>query len=161
VQLSVFAGYRFWYRKKVTFYPFLFIMLLFSVEAIRGMYLDARRIKLFNKEEYSWQYEDRFQKYAAGILKNERKRFPTEKIVLTGSSYYINHRVSLYSNLPILPDAQRINQLSSIQAKEPVLLLVILNKKDLPDYKTFLSSGREVVGQFNDFYFYTAYVQPN
>lgn len=161
IQLLIVIRYRYWNTNSLRRYIFLFLLSCFAIETIHGFYFDFRRIALLNKEEYSWQYEYRFQKYADSVLKNELKKYPAKKTVITGSSYYMNHRISIYCHVPIMGNVQSINQLSSLKAKEPVLLLIILDKKYLSSYRPFLLSYREIAGQFNDFYFYIVYVQPH
>lgn len=160
-QLSALAFFQFGTRTKYLKYVFTFLIFLFCIEIVHGMLFSAKRIVRFNKEEYSWQYEDKFQKYADSILKSQQNIFSAKKAVITGSSYYMNHRVSLYSHVPILSEARSVNNPGILRTKEPILLLVILNKNDLTAFQTFLSSGRKLAGQFRDFYFYAVYVEPN
>lgn len=159
IHLSLFV----FYRNNTPYVRSLFfiLMLLLSVETCRGIFFDARRLYLFTKEEYSWQYENRFQKYAHKIIQDEQQKHPV-KVVVTGSVYFMNHRISLYSHVPILYPAHKINTQASLQTKEKVLLLVVLRKKNLSEFNFFLSSNsNKLAGQFDDFYFYTLYVQPN
>lgn len=161
IQLSVFLLCSFHSVKKGVRYLLFFLMLLFAVEIAHGVFFDLKRIWLFQKEEYGWQYEARLQKYADSVLQNGKKKYATGRTVLTGSSYYMNHRISLYSHAPLLSDVHSINNLPSIKAKQPVLLLIMLNKNDLVAFQPFLSSGAGIAGQFRDFYFYTVYVRPD
>lgn len=139
----------------------LFLFLMLAIEAVRGIVFDLNRMRLFTKEEYSWKYEDRFQKYADSIIKNDQKKFSIHNAVVTGSSYVMNNRICLYSHVPVLRNADIVNRSLALQAKKPVLLLVAIRKKDLPIFQSFISSQKEIAGKFDDFYFYTVYVQPH
>lgn len=162
VQLNIFIFYKRWKRSTSLKPIFYFLVLLLAIEMLHGMFFDLRRILLFSKEEYSWQYEDRFEKYADGVLKLERDKYKAEKIVVTGSSYYLNHRVSLYSHVPVMYDSLSINTVSQLKTRSPVLLIVILNQKNFSSYQHFLLKQRnEAAGKFEGFYFYSVYVRPN
>lgn len=141
----------------------LLISILFmSIETLRGIYFNVRRLALLNKEEYSWQYENRFQKFADSIIQKEQQKYSAKKTVVTGSVYFMNHRISLYSHVPVFFAVHQINDPSSLNTGEPVLLLVVLRKQHLADFKPFLASySDKLAGQFDDFYFYTMYVQPH
>lgn len=150
------------------FYPagrnkFLFrlLFLLLVIETTRGIIFDVNRIRSFTKEEYSWKYEDRFQKYADSIIRAAQKTFSTGKVIITGSSYIMNNRICLYSHAPVLSNAKAINELSATQTKNPVVLLAVIRKKDFPNFQLFLSKQKQIAGKFDDFYFYTVYVQPH
>lgn len=162
IHIGVFVFYA-WIKErnaKRYKYVFCFFILLFVPEVFRGLVFDFNRIRFFGKETYSWQYEDRFQRYADGLLKRELKNQHVP-VVLTGTSYYMNNRISLYSHVPILEKLGAINDLSSLHTKHPILLLVAMEKKFIPAFQTFLSSNPKLVGQFNEFYFYIVYVQPH
>lgn len=139
-------------------YLFVFSILLLLPEMFRGVLFDINRIVNIKKEEYSWQYENRFQKYAATILKKEKQ--PGEKAVVTGSAYYMTNRVGLWSNIPVLDDASKINNLTSLNTKAPVLLLVILNEKDSAASQPFLSANSKAIGQYGKYNFYTVHIVP-
>jgi hypothetical protein len=137
------------------------LFLLLSIETCRGIAFDINRIRLIDKEEYSWHYEDRFQKYADSILKTAEAKFSIERVAVTGSSYFMNNRVSLYSHAPVLSAVKALNKPSLLNAQKPVLLLVIIHQKDFSSFQPFLSAQKEIAGKFNEFYFYTVYVQPH
>lgn len=139
----------------------LFLFLLLAIETTRGIVFDLNRIRLFTKEEYSWKYEDRFQKYADSIIKNAQQKRSIHNAVITGSSYVMNNRICLYSHVPVLPNAEIVNQPLLLQTQKPVLLLVVIRKKKIPIFQSFVSSQKEIAGKFDDFYFYTVYVQPH
>lgn len=157
IQLSLFIFYP--TKKRKLKFVFFFLFFLLAIETCRGIIFDLNRLHLFQKEEYSWQYENRFQKYADNILRTADKTFGTQQSIVTGSSYYLNNRVCLFSHVPILPNAPDINQFASLQCKKPVLLLVIINKKDFPAFQSFLAAQKETAGKFDDYYFYTVYIQ--
>ena len=136
--------------------------MLMIPEMLRGIYFDINRIRNFKKEEYSWQYEKRFQQYAASVIKTEKQSRTIEKVVVTGTSYYMNHRVVINSHLPLLSEVYKINDFSSLNTKSPVLLLVIIEKKAFPAFQSFLSQKDvKAAGNFGDYFFYTAYVTPH
>jgi hypothetical protein len=83
-------------------------------------------------------------------------------IVLAGSSPYMNNRFCLYSHIPLLKEVDRVNNLSSLNTKTSVLLLVALREDALKDFVPFLSiKEKEDQGQFGGYYFYTLYVEPH
>jgi hypothetical protein len=146
-----------WYHKRNTQKLLLLIpALLLTVEVVRGMAFSARRLFLWNKEEYSWQYELRFQQYADSLLAVA----PGVQKTVTGSSHYMNNRISVYSRIPVLNDNKKINQPDSLHAKSRTLLLVVIHEKDFPNFRPFLE-GRSPSGFFEDYFFYTVYVEPD
>jgi hypothetical protein len=159
MQLLLFIVYPAGKNKTKAFFHLMFLLL--AIETSRGIVFSIKRIRLINKEEYGWQYEDRFQKYADTILRTAEKKFSIERTVVTGSIYFMNNRVSLYSHVPVLPAAKALNEPSLLHTQKPVLLLAIIHKKDFPAFQPFLSAQKEIAGKFNEFYFYTVYVQPH
>ncbi len=139
-------------------YLFFFPIFLLLPEMFRGVLFDINRIVNIKKEEYSWQYENKFQKYAATILEKEKQ--PGEKAIVTGSAYYMTNRVGLWSNIPVLDDASKINNLTSLNTKVPVLLLVILNEKDSTAFQPFLSANSKAIGHFDNYSFYSVHIVP-
>jgi hypothetical protein len=135
---------------------FLIPALLLTVEVVRGMALSTRRLFLWNKEEYSWQYELRFQQYADSLLTVA----PGVQKTVTGSSHYMNNRISVYSRIPVLNDNKKINQPDSLHAKSHTLLLVVIHEKDFPNFRPFLE-GRSPSGFFEGYFFYLVYVEPD
>jgi hypothetical protein len=132
------------------------------VEMLRGIAFDAKRIVNFKKEEYNWVGELKIQQYADTIIRNEKKKNPGAMVVVTGSSYYINHRISLFSHTGIMNEAEKINDLTLLNTKHPVILLVVLYEKHVSGYQQFLSQSKELeAGQFKGYSFYTAYVSPH
>jgi hypothetical protein len=131
-------------------------------ETFRGIIFISRRVVNINKEEYSWQYERSIQEYADVIIQKTKAKQPMENVVVTGSSYYMYYRIGIYSHVPALVEASKINDLSSLNTKKPTLLLVILQEKDFPGYQPFLSTKeKELAGHFRGFYFYTTHVNPH
>ena len=82
-------------------------------------------------------------------------------MVVSGSSFYYNHRICLYSNTPLLSDPALLNQFDTLRTSKQVLLLVVLHERDLTAYGPFLSRfEKQLAGQFSALYFYTVYVNP-
>ena len=164
IHLGVFVLYQYYRPKRSRFLKYLICFLIFSLipEFFRGVIFDLNRIAHFKKEEYSWQWENRLQKYAASVTKNAQQKWHAEKVIVTGSSYYVNNRVVLYSHVPPLLAADKINDLSILNTKAPVLILVILYEKDFANFQPFLSSKeKEDAGSLNGYYYYTVYVKPH
>lgn len=162
IHISIFVFFQYYLNKKtnVLKYFFYFLLLLLLPELFRGIIFTAKRVINFKREEYSWQDDLRFQKYADAIIKKERKS--DEKPIVTGSGYYTIIRVSLYSNVPQLNDAVQINALPLMKSKKPVLLLVILHEKTLESFRSFISdNGKQAIGYYNGYYFYTVHIGNN
>jgi hypothetical protein len=118
-------------------------------------------VRYFGKEEYSWQYEDRLQKYADGIIQKAREQYNIRKVAVTGSSYYYNHRIHLYSHVPMMHDAAVLNTPSLLRSKEPVILVVMIHERHMEKFQPFLSKeGNLAIGNFDGHSFYTVYVTP-
>lgn len=162
IHISLFAFFQYYVNKKraaVAKYVFYLFFLLLFIEIVRGVVFTAKRISNWEKEEYSWQADLRFQKYTDDIIKKERKA--GEKIVVAGSVYYVINRVSLYSHIPPLNDAGKINTLSSLKSKKPVLLLIILHEKHLDAFKPFISANsKQATGHFDGYNFYIVHIAP-
>lgn len=140
---------------------FSFLFFLLFVEGCRGVFFTFNRVRYFGKEEYSWQYEDRLQKYADAVIQKARQEYKVNKVAVAGSSYYYNHRIHLYSHVPMMHDANKINDLSSLHTKEPVVLLVMIHENHKPQFRSFLAEkGEASVGSFDGHSFYTVYVTP-
>ena len=162
IHIAVFILYSFYSHNTVRSlkYLFCFSLLLLLPEMFRGILFTGNRIKNLKKEEYSWQREDRFQKYAAAIIKKETKT--GEKVIVTGSVYYMTGRISLYSDIAELKEVNEINNISIFNTKEPALLLIVLHEKDLNKFQSFLSqSENKFEGQFNGYYFFTFRITPH
>lgn len=162
LHLLAFAHFSFLWKKtsgvKKNLYSLFFILMLVP-EFSRGIYFTSNRIKLFTKEEYSWQYEDRFQKFAESIIQKIRKQRPKEKIVVAGSSYYFNHRIALYSHIPILNSFSDKRPIEAINSKTKTTLLLVLEQKDIAKYQSIFNKHESLFfGKFDNFYFYSVYV---
>jgi hypothetical protein len=141
---------------KWKYVPYIIIVLLLP-ETIRGLAFDARRV-FIGREEYSWQYEERFQQYADHLIRKKKKEFGVDHVVVTASSY-MNSRISLYNHVPILYPVEQVNNMDSLQTSKPVLLLVVLDDEKKDRFVPFISS-RQPDGQFDGFTFYAVYVKP-
>ena len=137
---------------------FLVLFALLFLELGRGLLFTVKRLANYGREEYHWQYEYRFQQYADNILRKARKEGMPAAV--TGSSHYMNNRVSLYSNIPVLNQNELLNDLNVLHARSSTLLLVIIHEKELPNFKSF-TAGQLPVGAFEGYYFYTLYVKPD
>lgn len=161
--LAVFVFYKHSLPKvsllpRVFFYTFCFLLLL---ETSRGIYLTAHRIKKIGKEEYSWQYEDRFQKAVGGVIEKAKLSYPQIPVIITGSSYYYNHRVSLYSHVPILYEFNRMLDTVTLKSTNPVIVVSVISKKDFPNPKLTKETIGEWQGEFENFSIYTKNVPAN
>ncbi len=164
IHLAIFTLYQFYQNKKTTIfrYAMVCLFLLLMPEMFRGIIFTSKRVINFNKENYSWQSELELQKYAARIIENAQQKYHTRKVVVTGSSYYVNIRISLYSNIPILElvDLNKSNNL--IKSKEPVLLLIVLNEKISPGIQSYWGlTLNKPIGYLNGFSFYVSYIPSN
>jgi hypothetical protein len=164
IQLSVFVFYKHFNfnEKKYIKYCSYFLFLLLLPELFRGFLFVTNRCINLNKEEYSWQIDYKYQKFAAAIIEKEQKKIPIRYVVLAGSSLYMNNRICLYSHIPLLKETDRINNLSNLNTRRPVLLLVALRKDALKKFSSFLSMKEKInEGEFLGYYFYTVYVNPH
>jgi len=164
IHLSLFAFYKYYtsvYKKNLRNLFYLFLLLLVP-EMLRGIYFDINRIKSYKKEEYSWQFEKRFQDYADSIIQSEKKIIPDAKVVITGTSYYFNHRIIINSQAAPLNELAAINEFPLLNSKTPVILLTILQKDSVANYQPFVSK-KEVkqVGSFGDLNFFITTVVPH
>lgn len=164
LQMGVFVIYQYYRLKKSRLLKFIFYfsLILMMPEMFRGIIFVSRRVQYFNKEEYGWQQEYKFQKYTANIIKNEQVKQPIKNIVLIGSSDWMTLRASLYCGVPIFEDVNKINNLSTVNTSKPVLMLVILREIHLPAFKPFLSlKETRYIGSNSGFSFYINYLKPH
>lgn len=161
IQLSFIIIYKDLYSKsRQTKYLCWLLSVLLLAEFSRGVLFTLNRIKNYKREEYSWQYEDRFQQYATSLIKKEVR--PLEEVVITGPPYVMTNRISLYTNFPVLNDASTINNLSSLRTKRPVLLFIVLHAVNYNEYKTFLlNSNIRKIGSFDKYSFFVAHIIPD
>lgn len=163
IQLSAFTLYH-EYKQVLSKWLkriYLLLLLFLIIEIARGAVFTLNRALNFAKEEYSWHYEYRLQQYADDIIKTALQKVYAEKVVVAGSRNYINHRVSLYSNAPILQLSSPIPEFQSLKTSQKTLMLFILEEKDKASWATYINAANnEVAGHFNGLYFYTVYVNP-
>ncbi len=162
IQMALFAAFRLFSEKpKVCRLILVTLFVLLHVETVRGIIFNLNRVSRISREEYSWQYELRLQRYADAIIKQSLKKEPVLKVVVAGPRNYINHRVSLYSNAPILELKNVVPAAVSLETKEKTLVVIILEEKDRETWSPLVAAGNnELAGQFNGLYFYTVYVSP-
>jgi hypothetical protein len=163
LHLSLFVLYQYYTdtQKSPLKYLLLFFFLLLLPEFFRGLIFTGKRVLHFNTEEYSWQWENRFQHYADSIIQERNTTAPVSNVVVAGPTYYLNNRVSIWSNAAALHDATQLNRLSSLKTMDSVLLLAIIDSTQFQQFQPFLAdSTKELAGQFDRFYFYTVYVRP-
>ena len=164
LQASVLVAYQHYKVKKnkLIRYIFYFFLALFLPEMFRGMLFAVNRIANSKKEIYTWQHDYKLQQFADEIIKRKQHDSPVGQVILAGSSPYMNNRICLYSHIPLLNEVGRINNLTSLNTKKSVLLLVALREDARKDFLPFLSlPEKEEAGQFEGYYFYTVYVKPH
>ena len=131
------------------------------LEASRGAIFIFNRVRKFNKEEYSWQYDLKFQKYTSSLLSQQLLKKPVDKVVVTGSENYWSNRVAVYNNVPVLTNGEVVNYSTALKSSEPVLLLVIIRDVQKEKFKSFLSEPtKQLLGRFDEKSIYSVYVQP-
>ena len=143
-------------NKKWRFIPALIFLLLLP-ETFRGIIFGANRIRKINIEEYSWQSELRFQQFVENIIANKRKFANFQQTVVTGTSYYFNYRVCIYSNAFYLRNSASIE---TLKTSENVLLLYITNKM-LPNTEHHNSNPEKLMldGSFMNFNIYSKIIE--
>lgn len=148
-------------KRKVLKYFCIFLFLLMIPEMLRGIYFDYNRVRRFGQEEYSWQKENMIQEYADKIIKDIRSK-STERIVVAGTSYHINHRVAINSHVPPMADVKALLNFDSLNTSKPVKLLAIIYQEHLSNFQPFINRNEvKLVGTFDGINFYTAYVIPH
>jgi hypothetical protein len=160
LQLAAIACFQFYrHRLPILMRVALPIFLLFlGTEVLRGILFDTKRVALYGKEEYSWQFERKLENYADSLLKSR----PAAISLVAGPVGYINNRVSIHSSVPVLSDTVVLNHLQSAKTLKDVQLLVILDEPSKQYFHGFLSdSSKQLAGEFRGFYFYTVYVKPH
>lgn len=131
-------------------YIFYVLFTFLLLETLHGIVFSTHRLFKLHREEYSWQADLHFQKYADQLIRNLRREYNLP-IVVYASSYYMANRVGLYSHVPIL----YINS-GRLNTTKPVILLEILNKADALKSTSFTKS--RTAGYYNGLYFYAHYV---
>jgi hypothetical protein len=136
----------------------LFILLV--IEMLRGLGFVSNRIFNFNKEEYSWQYDIRFQKFAADLIEQEKKSSGVQHVVLTGSEF-LNNRITLENKVPRMYTDTLINNISFLHTKKTVMLFVVIQDIARERFAAFLNNIEvKEVGRFDNYSFYTIYIKP-
>lgn len=162
IHISLFVLYNIGLRKLSFLTKLIFVILtifLFA-EILRGVFFTFNRVRWHGKEEYRWQSEDRFQKYVDTLVTKAEMMYPGTKIIVSGSSYYFNHRVGLYSHIPILYDPRKVFDAASAQTTKPVVVVNILSKKSSSPQQSVYMRNEKVEGNFGEFVFYITYVAP-
>ena len=80
------------------------------------------------------------------------------QVIVTGSSHYMNNRVSLYNNIPVWTENHLLNNLDAVLTSGPVTLLVIIHESEFVNFRSFLA-GKKPSGSFEGYYFYTTDVR--
>ena len=140
-------------------YCFYFVILLMLPETFRGILFTANRVQNFKKEEYTWQAERKFSEYAGKIIHEENQKNST-KVIITGSSWFLNNRVSLYNHVPIIEEKE-IASHSPLNATDRVTIVAIIHKDLISRYQHLLRDHNKPVGYHSGYYFYTIHVNPN
>lgn len=163
LHLAFFGLLQFYVRTKrqAVKYLLLFFTLLLLPEFFRGIVFTTKRLINAGSEEYSWQWENRFQQYAGNIIQQEKKTTQQANVVIAGPVYYLNNRVSIYSHAAALHDATALHDLTKLKASAHTLLLVAIDKDNLAAFSDFTTNPSVILaGQFEQFYFYKLYVGP-
>lgn len=164
IHLSVFVFYQVYKSRgdKITKIVFFFLLASLLPELFRGIIFTGKRITNFGKEEYSWQSDLKIQKYADSVISTGKEKYTVKKVVVTGSSYYFNNRISLYNHIPILYEANKINDPGSLQTRENILLLVVLDETQFIKFNASpIANKYSLAGHFRGFYFYTINIAQN
>lgn len=164
IHIAIFAFYQAYKIKsdKITKIIFCFLLASLLPELFRGAIFTAKRVANFSKEEYSWQSDLKIQQYADAIINKEKGKHSLKKAIVTGTSYYFNNRISLYSHIPILHETDKINNPALLQRKENVLLLVVLDESSFSKLNSLLiEKNYTFAGQFQNLYFYTINLSTN
>jgi hypothetical protein len=132
---------------------------LLLMEVGRGFLFNLNRIRLYGKEEYTWQYEDRFQKYSDTVVRKANALYPNTKVIIAGPSYYLNHRITLYSHVPTLYKPEIIKDSAKAKTTRPVVAITYEKEEQRSDDNK-ASQHKILAGKFEDFYFYIHHVSP-
>jgi hypothetical protein len=161
LHLASFLILRFVYLNRMLKYLFYFLFVCMFFEMLRGMVFTAHRIFNFAKEEYGWQRELKLQRLASAMVTEEKTKQNADKIVLIGTSDWTTLRAGLYCRLPIFTEVEKLNNLSAVNTKKPVLLFAIIKKDHVPYFGTFVNSNKtKYVGSGEGFLFYTQMIMP-
>jgi len=161
LQLALAASYKVIRTKKIFYSLFLVASMALLIETGRGLYFSFNRLSKMGKEEYSWQYEKRFQEFAHSVIQQSKGESKLDHVVVTSSHYYWMHRVGLKSHVPLLYEPGSVNELQLLETQKPTILIVILHEDQLQDYKPFLSNPlKKTKGTFDKFHFFSTHIMP-
>ncbi len=161
VHLGVFLLYQYYRARdsKRLKYLLIILILLLLPETFRGILFTARRVMNAENEEYSWHAEKDVQLFARSVIQKEKGE--KENVIVTGSSYYMYYRVGMYNHVPALTDAASVNDLTKLNTKKSILLLVLLQEEDAKQYESFrMNPETQFAGEMQGVYFYTVHVKP-
>jgi hypothetical protein len=159
IHIALFVFLYYCHESASLFRYYFYLLALFMLpELFRGVIFTVNRIKYFKTEQYTWQTEYEFSKYAGNIIEKEKLK-TYSKIIITGSSWFLNNRVSLYNHVPIAEEKE-INGLSSLNTSKPVTIVAIIRKDLLSRFQQLLSTNNKPVGYHSGYYFYTVHVNP-
>ena len=164
IHIGIFVFYKVYKRRgdKLTKIIFYFLLLSLLPELFRGAIFTTKRVANVSKEEYSWQSDLKIQQYADAIIRKEKKKYSLKKAIVSGSSYYFNNRISLYSHIPILQETDKIPTPKLLGTKENALLLVVLDENSfIKSNSSLIEKNYTFSGQFKNFYFYTITLSAN
>ena len=134
----------------------ILIPLFLLPETFRGLFFDANRIHKINTEEYSWQQELSIQKYADAIIAGKRRSIPFTHTAVTGTSYYVNYRVCIFSDAFYLKNTKAIYEEQGLKSAENVLLLYIIETNKVESQKSSIEKGRfDYEGSLKGYNFYS------
>ncbi|OSZ77406.1 hypothetical protein CAP36_13525 [Chitinophagaceae bacterium IBVUCB2] len=163
IHLSIFALYPIYKLSGSKWVRLVFFFLLLSLlpELFRGTVFTIKRVFHFGKEEYSWQGDLKIQQYVDSIITKEKQRTLTNDVILAGSSYYFNNRISLYSHIPILETNSIANESVVLQTKKPVLLVSVIHDNDSGFVKKITTIEKPALaGHYYDFSIFITRILP-
>jgi hypothetical protein len=161
ISLFVWYGYKRTTAMKKPGLIFFILIVLLLPETLRGTIFAVKRIRNFSSEEYIWQNELKFQKFTASLIEKEKQSKRIDKIVLSGSSDWMNWRASLYTEYPIFADVFRVNDLTSLKTSKPVILFYILRDSEIPYLQPFINSASQYkVGSYANYQYYSIPIYP-
>jgi len=138
------------------------LFLLLFPETLRGIHFVKNRIQNFNVEEYGWQFENKIQLFTDELIQREKKTHSVNKVIIGGSSWYINNRLGLFSNVPLINNGYTLNYIQSFQSKLPLCFIIVIQKNDLPLFQPFIIKFKPPrIAEFKGLYFYSLYVNPH
>ncbi|HEX2606147.1 MAG TPA: hypothetical protein VHK91_02165 [Flavisolibacter sp.] len=142
--------------------PLLIVTLMLLLpEAIRGMIFTVNRAVHLGREEYSWQYDLRLQRYGQEVIDKARREQHINKVAVTASLYYIANRIALYSQVPLFNEVNLVKQAASLHTTKPVLLLTVLLEQDLKAFENFTTDpANRAAGHFDQYYFFVTPLLP-